>query len=80
VAIDQTPIGVVAAQLMDQVEAAMADEGSIGAVFLVVEVSTPDGQSTVFSRSNEARIHIQLGLVDVAREMLIHGITGPPGS
>jgi len=46
--LDQMPIGALAAALMDEIEHATGDEGAIGAVCLIVEANTPDGQSRVF--------------------------------
>ena len=65
--LDQTPIGGLAAALMDEIEQATGDDGAIGAVCLIVEVNTPDGQSRVFTKFNESRIHIRLGMLELAR-------------
>jgi hypothetical protein len=65
--LDQTPIGALAASLMDEIEQATGDDGTIGAVCLIVEANTPDGQSRVFTKFNESRIHIRLGMLELAR-------------
>ena len=62
-----TPIGALPASLMDEIEQATGDDGTIGAVCLIVEANTPDGQSRVFTKFNESRIHIRLGMLELAR-------------
>jgi hypothetical protein len=65
--LDQTAIGELAASLMDRIELAMGDEGTIGAVGLIVEGIGPDGGSQIFTMFNDARFHIRLGMLDLAR-------------
>ena len=45
-------------------------DGQIGAVALVVEILTPDDGSHVASRFNDPRIHVNLGLLEVASRSL----------
>jgi hypothetical protein len=66
-ALDQRPIGELAAALMDRIEQAMGDEGTIGSVGLMVEVHTADGGSQIFTTFNDARIHVRLGMLEFAR-------------
>jgi hypothetical protein len=68
--LDQTAIGTLAAALMDEIEQATGDEGEIGAVCLIVEANTPDRQSRIFTRFNDMRIHIRLGMLEVARTVV----------
>jgi len=65
--LDQSPIGHLAAQLMEELERATDDNGSIGAVCLIVEVNTPDGTSRMHIKFNDARNHIQLGMLELGR-------------
>ncbi len=65
--IDQWKIGQIAQELMAEIEESTGDQGEIGAVCLIVEVTTPDGVSSVHTRSSEGRAHIQLGLLEIAR-------------
>ena len=67
-ALDQTPIGELAAALMVRIEQAMAGgEGTIGSIGLMVEVNTADGGSQIFTTFNDARIHVRLGMLEFAR-------------
>jgi len=74
--LDQTPIGTLAASLMDRIELEMGDDGTIGAVGLIVEANTADGSSQIFTMFNDARIHIRLGMLDVARSAVLREIEG----
>ena len=68
-ALDQTPIGTLTAELMEGLEQEFND-GEIGAVALVVEILTPDDGSHVASKFSDARIHVNLGLLEVASRTL----------
>ena len=67
-ALDQSPIGKLTADLMDGLEEEFS-EGQIGAVALVVEILSSDG-SHVASRFSDPRIHVNLGLLEVASRSL----------
>ena len=68
--LDQTPIGTLAASLMDEIEQALGDDGTIGAVGLIVEANAPDGVSRIFTTFNDPRIHIRLGMLEFARTVV----------
>ncbi|MGH2849090.1 MAG: hypothetical protein ACRDLP_00565 [Solirubrobacteraceae bacterium] len=69
---DRSPIGVLAAQLMDEVEKNMGDgEGAVGAVGLIVEANTASGESRIFTMFNDTRVHVRLGMLDFARAVVL---------
>ena len=74
--LDQTPIGTLAAALMDQIEQAMGDDGTIGSVGLIVEANSSDGASQIFTMFNDARIHVRLGMLDFARAVVAQEMDG----
>jgi len=65
--LDQTPIGHLAAQLMEEIEQVTSDSGEIGTVCVIVEATTPDGQSRLFAKFSDPRIHVQLGILEMTR-------------
>lgn len=69
-AFDQTPIGNLAAELMDGLEETFGEDGQIGAVAIVVEVTSEAQGSSVAARYSDPRRHVNLGLLDIARQML----------
>jgi len=74
--LDQTPIGTLAAALMDQIEHAMGGDGTIGAVCLIVEANDADGGSQIFTVFNDARIHVRLGMLEFARTVVVKEMDG----
>jgi len=71
--VDRSPIGVLAAQLMDEIETAMGDdEGAIGAVGLIVEANTANGESRIFTMFNDTRVHVRLGMLEFARAVVLN--------
>ena len=74
--LDQTPIGSLAATLMDQIEHAMGGDGMIGSVGLLVEAISADGTSQIFASFNDPRIHIRLGMLEFARAVVVKEMEG----
>ena len=74
--LDQRPIGELAAALMDRIEQAMGDEGTLGAVALVVEVNGADGGSQIFTTFSDSRIHVRLGMLEFARAVVERELGG----
>ena len=66
---DQSRIGVLAAELMDDLEERVA-EGEIGAIALVVEVIEADGGFGVATKFSDPRKHVNLGLLEIGRRQL----------
>lgn len=64
---DSTKIGELTAALMDDLDKHFGEGTEIGAVCLVVEAISPDGDSNVISKYSDPRRHIVLGLLEVAR-------------
>jgi hypothetical protein len=69
-ALDQTPIGKLSAELMDELESNFSEQAKIGAVVLIVEV-TDQNQSQVVTKVNDPRSHVTLGLMEIARHGLL---------
>jgi hypothetical protein len=68
-AFDQSKIGRLAADLMDNLEQHMEEDAEIGDVCLVVELLSASG-SQVVSQFSNPRAHVNLGLLEVARSSL----------
>jgi hypothetical protein len=69
-AFDQSKIGRLAADLMDNLERHIEEDAEIGDVCLVVELISEDG-SQVVSQFSNPRAHVNLGLLEVARSTLL---------
>ena len=70
--IDQAPIGQLTARLMDRLEAEY-DEGQIGAVALIVEITSEDKGFQVTADFSDPRGHVNVGLLEVIRTGLLSG-------
>jgi len=68
-AFDQSKIGRLAADLMDNLEKHIEEDADIGDVCLVVELIS-EGGSQVVSQFSNPRAHVNLGLLEVARDSL----------
>jgi hypothetical protein len=64
-AIDQAPIGQLTARLMDRLEEDY-DEGQIGAVALIVEITSDEGFQ-VTADFSDPRDYVNVGLLEVIR-------------
>jgi hypothetical protein len=64
---DQSKIGRLAADLMDNLELHITEDAEIGDVCLVVELIS-DGGSQVVSQFSSPRAHVNLGLLEIARD------------
>ena len=69
-AIDQAPIGQLTARLMDRLEDEY-EEGEIGAVVLVVEITSPDKGNQVTADFSDPRGYVNVGLLEVIRTGLL---------
>ena len=69
-AFDQSKIGTLAAELMDALEPSFGEKAEIGAVALIVEVISPEHGSQVASKFSDPRLHVNLGLLEVARRSI----------
>ena len=69
-AIDQAPIGQLTARLIDRLEDEY-DEGEIGAVALVVEITSPDKGNQVTADFSDPRGYVNVGLLEVIRNGLL---------
>src|SRR4051795_6269638 len=69
-AFDQSKIGRLAADLMDNLERHIEEDAEIGDVCLVVELIS-EGGSQVVSQFSSPRAHVNLGLLEVARSALM---------
>ena len=69
-AFDQSKIGRLAADLMDNLERHIDEDAEIGDVCLVVELIS-EGGSQVVSQFSSPRAHVNLGLLEVARSTLM---------
>jgi hypothetical protein len=63
---DQTKVGRLTADLMENLEQRYSDESEIGDVCLIVEVVGPHG-SEITTQSSSGRRHVNVGLLEVAR-------------
>ena len=70
---DQEDIGKLAAVLMDDIDQHFGEGTEIGAVCLIVEVRTPDGGSAVISKFTDPRLHVVLGMLEVAKQSAAQG-------
>ena len=70
-AIDQAPIGQLTARLMDRLEADY-DEGQIGAVALIVEITSEEGHQ-VTADFSDPRDYVNVGLLEVIRNGVLRG-------
>jgi hypothetical protein len=71
-AFDQTKLGNLAAQVMDQLEQDYGAEAEIGDACLIVEVLSSRG-SEVTVRTTNPRRHVTLGLLDFAQRIVREG-------
>ena len=69
-AFDQSKIGTLAAELMEELESRFTDDARIGDLALVVEVVSPARTEIATTYSN-TRAHVNLGLLDLARESIL---------
>jgi hypothetical protein len=71
-AIDQSKIGTVAAQLMEQLEDAYGDEASIDTVMIIVAVDRGEGSEDVVHRaaSPGTPAHVGIGLLTVVLDSI----------
>ena len=71
---DQTRVGKLAAELMDDLDQRYG-EGDIGAMLLIVEAMPegPGGRSEVVSKASDGRDHINLGLLEIAKLSISEG-------
>jgi hypothetical protein len=70
VAFDQSKIGQLAAGLMDQLEPQYGDDAEIGAIALVLEITSSEHGSQIVSTYSDPRTHVNVGLLSVAERML----------
>jgi hypothetical protein len=69
-AFDQTKIGTLTAELMELLESEYGEESEIGAIALIVEITTPERGSEVATKFSDYRRHVNLGLLEIARGAL----------
>ena len=69
-AFDQSKIGQLAAELMESLEPQYTEAAEIGAVALVVEIISPEHGSQIASKYSDQRRHVNLGLLEMARNSL----------
>lgn len=69
-AFDQSKIGRLAADLMDNLEQHIEEDAEIGDVCLVVELISAGG-SQVVSQFSSPRAHVNIGLLELARSTLL---------
>jgi hypothetical protein len=55
---------------MEALEPNYSEQAEIGAVALVVEVISPEHGSQVATKFSDARLHVNLGLLEVARRSM----------
>lgn len=78
-ALDQSKIGTVPAVLMEQLEQeGFGEDAEIGAVCLLVEVSSPTG-SQVTLQVSDPRNHVNVGMLEIGKATLLAG-SRPGGS
>ena len=71
-AFDQSKVGRLTAELMEDLENRYAEGAEIGDVCLIVEVVGPHG-SDVTVRASQGRRHVNLGLLRMAEECFTQG-------
>ena len=69
-AFDQSKIGRLAADLMDNLERHIEEDAEIGDVCLVVELIS-EGGSQVVSQFSSPRAHVNVGLLELAKSTLM---------
>jgi len=67
---DQSKIGRLAADLMDNLERHIEEDAEIGDVCLVVELIS-EGGSQVVSQFSSPRAHVNVGLLELAKSTLM---------
>ena len=65
---DQTKVGQLTADLMENMEQRYSDDSEIGDVLLIVEVVGPHG-SEITTQSSSPRRHVNLGLLGMAERL-----------
>jgi hypothetical protein len=64
---DQTKVGRLTAELMENLEERYSEDSEIGDVCLIVEVVGPHG-SEITTQCSSARGHVNVGLLEMARQ------------
>jgi hypothetical protein len=75
-AFDQRKIGTLTAELMDALESEYGEDAQIGAIALVVEITSPERGSEVATKFSDSRRHVNLGLLEIARTAITQGTRG----
>jgi hypothetical protein len=70
VGLDQTKIGQLAAELMDNLEERYGEDAEIGDVVLIVEITSPEHGSQIAMSQTNPRGHVNLGLVEAASHIV----------
>jgi hypothetical protein len=70
-AFDQSKIGNLAAKLMDELEGRYGEEAEIGDVALLVEITSPQHGSQIATTSSNPRAHVNLGLLEAGRQIML---------
>jgi hypothetical protein len=70
-AFDQTPIGTLSAELMEGLEQRYGEDAKIGAVAIIVEILSDEHGSQVASKFSDPRAHVNLGLLEIARQGML---------
>ena len=72
-AFDQSKIGTLTAELMEALEQDFSEDSEIGDIALVVEITSPEQGSQVVAKYSSSRVHVSLGLLEVASRSLTAG-------
>jgi hypothetical protein len=70
-AFDQTKVGQLTAALMDRLDNDFGEDCELGDLLLIAEVLGPHG-STITMQFSEPRRHVNVGLLTVAQNALLH--------
>ncbi len=69
-ALDQSKLGIVAAQLMEQLEQTYGDEASLGTVAVIAEVDHGDQNTIHYAFSESTPKHVGVGLLVTATDAI----------
>jgi hypothetical protein len=69
-AFDQSKLGQLAAELMDNLEGHYGEDAEIGDVTLIVEITSEEHGSQIAMTHSNPRAHVNLGLVEAASHIL----------
>lgn len=83
--LDVTPLGELAAEVMERIEREYGDEATVGICAVVVEVDVPSddpedpGFTEILYRCTDQRRWVQAGLFDAAKRAVFYSATHPDG-